>query len=286
MELLVSFIISYVAGLINPLIESLSEYDLDDKINDSFSVALWNWRKKDPGNRDNSAIASYKDIIPFISKPYWSIDAPIQELLDLWKLEMFKDPILKATLDDYQHTRLQQDVSQIKEAVINNKNFAATFMTFQQKKDIDTLTELMEAFSFHLLDDFCKTDPTYIDMDVVGCYDCWTAKMNASTFKIYDDGLRRAIENFYSVWKEAIVLGENWYSPAYGTGRFKFYGLQGDRFISPEAEKTFGKFFRLRLDLQPLLKKLADYIQDNYEIDLDACAMKYLNNSYRLKEVV
>lgn len=279
MELLVSFIISYVAGLINPLIESLSENDLDDKINDSFSVALWNWRKKDSENRDKFVIASYKDIIPFISNPYGQIDAPIQELLDLWKLEMFKDPILKAALDDYQHTRLQQDVSQIKEAVTTNKDFAATFKTFQQKKDIDTLTELMEAFSFHLLDDFCTTYPTYIDMDVVGCYDCWTAKMNASIFKIYDDGLRKAIENFYSVWKEAIVLGENWYSPTYGTNRFKFYGLQGDLFISPEAEKAFGKLVRLRLDLHPLLKNLADYIQDNYEIDLDACAMKYFNKT-------
>lgn len=271
--ILVSFIISYLAGKIDPLLSEFSRTSAKEHLEDNFRNALWNWLKENEENREGYGILTIQDLQSYLASPSTLDDPEINELLHLLKEEIYQDEISKAALDDYQHTQIHKDVKQIKEALSQNVPSPQP-ITFKKKKDIETLTSLMEAFSFHRLDEFCLDYPTYIHQIVVGCYDVWTAIMSASTFHIYDEGLRNAIQSFYSVWSEITELGVMWYSPDYGTDRYKFYGLHGDLFQSKEAEKVYGKLVSLRLKLHPLLRDMATYIQSNYEIDLDACALK------------
>lgn len=242
-----------------------------------FHKALWEY-KRNTHSISLDHIKKSADLYPYLDTYEAISDPEILTLLELWKEEIFKDNICDAALKDYQLTGIHRDIRQIREAIVVKQSEPAPKTDFKRNQDLKTLTRLMEAFSFPLLDKYCLDDPTYIDTLVVACYDAWTYTMIQSTFRIHDEELRKTIESFYTAWKEVIKFGEKWYSPAGdGTDRYKFFGFSDFYYDNPEARKAFSTIVMLHQKLYPLLKQMADYIMDNFEIDLDALALKEFN---------
>lgn len=212
-------------------------------------------------------------LAPSLNHPESEIDPAIQELLGFWKEEIYLNPICKAALDDYQHTCMIATQNRIESESKASSRELSEEETHRQD-DIKTLTMLMEAFCFRLMDEFSRDMPDFVHTLVVGSYDGWTEILNASDFYIHDEHLRIAIANMYSIWREAILLGTKWDFPTYGCpNRYKFEGLD-DLNPKPGKEKAYHELATLRMKLQGPLKTLGTYIRSHYPIDLRSCALK------------
>lgn len=150
-----------------------------------------------------------------------------------------------------------------------------TELSHREKKDLETLTNLMKAFSFDLIFEFCRDYPDYVRVDVVNCYDAWNDFIERPTFKIFNSDLSKVIMDFYTSWKEVIDFGELYFSPSGIPDRYTFHGLRGDMFINDDVERAYREMTAMRIHLYPRLKAMADYILDNYDLDLDALAMQF-----------
>ena len=100
-------------------------------------------------------------------------------------------------------------------------------------------------------------------------YDLWNAIFDNPMFKIYDPKLNLIITTFFSLWRNIIEIGANHYTSEPNTRKVKFYELQHDSFISETAEKDFFQLVELFQQIKPMLKDMAFFIQDNYEIDVE-----------------
>lgn len=143
---------------------------------------------------------------------------------------------------------------------------------------MSTLTVLMKAFDFDLLDNFCREYPYRVHIDVVNSCEAWSFIINRSAFHIFDENLRAVVMNFYTSWTEIIDFGWRYYSPNGHPDYYTFHGLKGDAFSNNELESVYNKMTEMRQHLYPKLKTMADYIQDNYPLDLDALALTFFKN--------
>lgn len=140
---------------------------------------------------------------------------------------------------------------------------------FRKQQDRKWLDRLLGNFSFRVMDQFVSESPIYVDERVFISIDIWNAMINSSTFRIYDPELSQIITDFHNLWHEATVAGYKFYSSLPNAARMYFHGLQNDIFVSQEAENTYNKLVDIRLKMQPLLRKMASYIQDHFEIDVE-----------------
>ncbi len=149
---------------------------------------------------------------------------------------------------------------------------------FRKSQDRKWLDRLLGGFSFYLMDDYVSGYPDGVDERVFISIDIWNSLIGSSTFRIYDPTLRRLITDFHKLWHEAEIIGLPYYSSSPGSRMVRFHGLQNDLFISDDAEKAFHKLCDLRIKMQPLLRELATYIMDNFEIDVEETSMAFLNS--------
>lgn len=146
---------------------------------------------------------------------------------------------------------------------------------FKLNIDKKWLMQLLENFSFSLMHEYLTNEPSSIDHRVVHSFDMWTCIIENPTFRIYDEHLNSLIQVFYSKWRMIIELGLPYYCTV-SPQRAAFTALQHDYFTTPEAEKAFLEIVSIQLEMQPLLKQLAEYVMDTYQIDVDSTSNKFL----------
>lgn len=291
-EIFVNFLVSLGAGIVTPIFQISSNKDVENKLTDYFSEALWDWVKVDNSRSSRYPISDYQSFLQEYVKDGVSESEEVEELLLLWQKRLLNDPACAAFLTNFKVDRVDTKFTSVGKNVLSIKDKIdllhqkfdkinlgtqpdSTKLNFRDKKDLETLKELMEAFSFDFLHDFCIGDPKFINVQVVACYEVWSAYIHRPTFKIYNEELCTVIMDFYGDWKALIDFGVGYYSSNGQVDRYTFSGLEHDIFTDEEHEKIFYKIVGMRRRLHPKLKAMADYIQSHYEIDLNALALKF-----------
>lgn len=149
---------------------------------------------------------------------------------------------------------------------------------FRKTQDRKIIEKLIGNFSFPLMDSLLKEYPNVIDERVFISLDIWNAIIDSSTFRIYDPKLNDLIRSFHTKWRESAQVGYKFYSTIPGQRRVKFEGLRGDLFVSDEAEAAFNKIIKIHQSMQPLLKDLATYVMDNFEIDIEETSKEFIEH--------
>lgn len=155
------------------------------------------------------------------------------------------------------------------------ENDNSSELTFEQAMDTKWVNRLLEQFSFDLMHEYVYSDPTSIDMRMVTSFDMWNSLILQPSFKIFDKELNSLIMSFYSKWAEVVNLGMPYYSTTQDN-RASFFGLQDDSFVSDEAEETFKKIVNLKLEMQPLLKDMANYIMDHFHVNIEETSRNFI----------
>lgn len=149
---------------------------------------------------------------------------------------------------------------------------------FRKNQDIKWLNRLLGNFSFELMDQYMSDTPLWVDERVFISIDMWNSIINSSAFRIYDPTLLQLITDFHKLWHEAEMVGLSYYTSEPNTNKVRFHGLVHDVFVSDDAEKAFNKLSELRIKMQPILRELATYIQDNFEIDIEETSLAFLKS--------
>lgn len=149
---------------------------------------------------------------------------------------------------------------------------------FRKSQDRKWLDRLLGSFSFDLMNVYLNEYPTFIDDRILTSIDSWNRIMAYPTFRIYDPELLRILNEFHRLWQKATEIGLNYYSTTQTKHRLKFNGLEHDEFTSSTAQKDYDKLIEIHLQMQPLLKELATYILDNFEIDVEQTSHEYVES--------
>lgn len=147
---------------------------------------------------------------------------------------------------------------------------------FRKTQDRKIVEKLFYNFSFPLMDTFITEYPTQADLRVFMSLDIWNSIIGSSTFRIYDPKLNELILTFHNKWVESERIGYKYYSTITGQNKVRFYGLQNDSFVNEEAEIAFNKIIEIHQEMLPILKDMASYIMDNFEIDLDESSNRFI----------
>lgn len=153
---------------------------------------------------------------------------------------------------------------------------------FRKTQDRKIVEKLFYNFSFPLMDTFLTDYPMQADLRVFMSLDIWNSIIGSSTFRIYDPKLNELILSFHDKWAESERIGYQYYSTIPGQNKVRFYGLQNDSFVNEEAEIAFNRIIEIHQEMLPILKDMASYIMDNFEIDLDGSSnrfIEYLNKN-------
>lgn len=149
---------------------------------------------------------------------------------------------------------------------------------FRKVQDRKWLDRLLGNFSFDLMHVYLTNYPILVDNRVFISSDAWDAIISQPTFRIYDPKLNQIILSFHELWHKVGTIGLPYYSTDPSTHKLKFQALQQDVFISSEAEKAYHEILGIQSAMQPLLKEMALYIQDNFEIDVEETSCKFIKS--------
>lgn len=149
---------------------------------------------------------------------------------------------------------------------------------FRKTQDRKIIEKLIGNFSFPLMDSLLTEYPNVIDERVFISLDIWNAIIDSSTFRIYDPKLNDLIRSFHTKWKESAQVGYKFYSTMPGQRRVKFEGLKGDLFVNDDAETAFNRIIEIHQSMQPLLRELAIYVMDNFEIDIEETSNEFIKH--------
>lgn len=152
---------------------------------------------------------------------------------------------------------------------------------FRKKQDRKWLDRLLGVFSFQLMHNYLTDYPTWVDERIFISIDIWNAIIGNPAFNIYDPTLSKLIADFHALWHQVELIGLNYYTSEPNTGKARFHGLCHDNFVSKEAEAAYSKIINLQTEMQPILKKLASYIQINFEIDVEETSAAFLESLKR-----
>ncbi len=147
---------------------------------------------------------------------------------------------------------------------------------FRKNQDRKWLDRLLGSFSFDLMDSYVQNPPDRVDERIFISIDIWNALIGSATFRIYDPQLRRLISDFHGLWHKAEIIGLPYYSSETRTHMVRFHALQHDTFTSDKAEDAYNQLSEIRVQMQPLLRELATYIMDNFEIDVEETSRAFL----------
>lgn len=147
---------------------------------------------------------------------------------------------------------------------------------FRKMQDRKWLDRLLGNFSFELMHVYLTDYPTLVDEKVFISSDAWDAIIAQPTFRIYDPKLNQIILNFHELWHKVGTIGLPYYSTDLSTHKLKFQALQQDVFTSKEAEKAYHEILEIQSAMQPILKEMAIYIQDNFEIDVEETSREFI----------
>lgn len=206
------------------------------------------------------------------------LDLFAEDLTSFFKTKMPAEDIWEKEKNDF-----LESVSNNKSPLSSESQSLANSLSdsFKRDNDIKWMNDLFGHFSFNLMQEYIDKGPEYIDSRIPISYDIWRSILNTYTFVIYDEALLSHILHFYSFWDK--IMSDNWkyYELSKGNPNlYHFYGLSFDVFESEDAEKKFRDTICIMKDLDLALKQLAEYVTQNYEINLNKLSARFEKESY------
>lgn len=148
------------------------------------------------------------------------------------------------------------------------------------------LYELMQHFSFYLMDEYFECMPCRFDMRVMITFDSWSDIINSSVFQIHDAVLKQRIGEFYQAWRDIFDLGWRYYSTSNNGTDHVFYGAEFDMFKDHEHEEAFKKLTAMIQPCYDKYRALIGYLDASYpQIDREKVSVDFaesLNNSFKI----
>lgn len=141
------------------------------------------------------------------------------------------------------------------------------------------LYELMNHFSFFLMDDYFDRMPCRFDVRVMIMFDTWNAIINSSVYQIKDFQLKKHIEEFFNAWRDICELGWRYFSISNNGTDYVFYGAEFDFFKDSEHENAFHKITGMIEPLYVKYKAFVSYLDTEYpNIDREKVSVDFVNN--------
>ena len=79
---------------------------------------------------------------------------------------------------------------------------------WQIERDRKTMKTLFKAFSTNSMDDYLQEGPDYVDSILLTSADMWRSMYTASSTHIYQDSLKRVLDDFVKIWFVQMAHGE------------------------------------------------------------------------------
>lgn len=138
------------------------------------------------------------------------------------------------------------------------------------------LYELLQYFSFFLMDDYIERMPCRFDQRVLIMFDTWNGIINSSVYHINDENLKECINGFFLPWKEICEFGWKYYSSSNNGTDYVFYGAEFDMFTDREHEEAFEKIKGMIVELYPKYKAFVQFLDDNFpQIDREKVSVDF-----------
>lgn len=134
-------------------------------------------------------------------------------------------------------------------------------------RDRQMLNSIMKCFSTRLMDDYLREGPEYIDNDLLISFEMCEAIANASSFTLYGETVKSLWTSFYGRWTEAMSHPE-WYFIT-NTSRYRFGGLQNDRFLTSQDEANFNHLVDNCKRLQSSYLEFIGYVKDTCRMNVN-----------------
>lgn len=148
-------------------------------------------------------------------------------------------------------------------------------------RDRKMLVRIMENFSTRLMDNYLIDGPYFVEHDLLSSFEACEAIVSASSFTLYGETINNLWNPFYGCWKEAMSHGE-WYE-SFDVNRYKFHGLQHDRFVTNNDEKNFNHLMDNRNKLQRLYHDFICYVKDTCKLNVEETSNKFEQEMLKLK---
>ena len=146
------------------------------------------------------------------------------------------------------------------------------------------LYELLNHFSFFLMDGYFDRIPCRFDMRVMIMFDTWNAIINSSVYQIKDAQLKKHIQDFFIAWKDICDYGWRYFSDSNNGTDYVFYGVEFDIFKDSEHEAAFHKIAGMLEPLYVKFKAFVDYLDVKYpEIDREKVSVDFTNSLLKVK---
>lgn len=141
------------------------------------------------------------------------------------------------------------------------------------------LYELMQYFSFFLMDGLFERMPCRFDMRIMIMFDAWKSIINSSVYQIKDVQLKRTIADFFNVWNNITELGWRYYSVSNNGTDYVFYGAEFDIFKDSVHEEAFNKLTSMIQPLYEKYKAFVNYLDTEFpDIDREKVSVEFVNN--------
>lgn len=148
-------------------------------------------------------------------------------------------------------------------------------------RDRKMLVRIMENFSTRLMDNYFMDGPTFIEHDLLSSFEACESIVSASSFTLYGETINGLWNPFYECWKEAMSHGE-WYE-SFDVQRYKFHGLQHDRFVSNNDEKNYNHLMNNLNKLQRLYHDFICYVKDTCKVNVEETSNKFEQDILKMK---
>ena len=141
------------------------------------------------------------------------------------------------------------------------------------------LYELMQYFSFFIMDGFFERMPCRFDMRVMIMFDAWNSIINSSVYQIKNEQLKQAIADFFNAWNDITELGWRYYSVSNNGIDYVFYGAEFDVFKDSIHEEAFNKLASMIQPLYEKYKAFVSYLDTEFpNIDRERVSVDFVNN--------
>lgn len=134
-------------------------------------------------------------------------------------------------------------------------------------RDRQLLKSILECFSTRLMDEYLREGPEYIDNDFLISFEMCEAIAYASSFTLYGETVKGLWASFYSRWKEAMSHPE-WYFTT-NSSRYRFGGLQNDRFLTSQDEVNFNHLVDNCKRLRSSYLEFIGYVKDTCRMNVN-----------------
>lgn len=132
--------------------------------------------------------------------------------------------------------------------------------------DVDTIDQLTKSIHMPTIDEFLKDMPDFFQNRVFFFWIEFSEKADSSYFNIYDEELKKVVDEFKKVWSQSLSFGHS-YNYSWRTDRHVFYA-PGD-LMNKEQEANYNKLSEIMPELYKNYREMLEHIRCHWpEVDL------------------